>query len=270
MSCRKLQHCRRGSTLPDLLVVVGIIALLVAMVVPMMLTARSRSARMRCANNLMEIGAALSHYAQDNRQRLPSTRPSSGAVVVPDLSNSGHDSPDPFGVNGPDPNNIPAALFLLLRSEGISPSDVICPGTEDVADKLQGQAITDRSNFTDVDRNLSYSFQNPYADDSAKQAGFSWTLNLPRDFVILADRGPGFGRAAGLDRFSSKSTVRRANSPNHDGDGQNVLYADGRVEFRSTPLCGVEGDNIYATQANTLVDSPRSTSDSILLPARGE
>jgi prepilin-type processing-associated H-X9-DG protein len=63
-----------------------------------------------------------------------------------------------------------------------------------------------------------------------------------------------------------KLPAANANSPNHDGLGQNVLYADGSVEFRTTPLAGVEDDHIYRTRLNSIFDSPQDATDSILLP----
>ena len=41
------------------------------------------------------------------------------------------------------------------------------------------------------------------------------------------------------------------NSPNHggrgQGEGQNVLYADGHASFQRNPLGGIDSDNIYTT-----------------------
>jgi len=42
-----------------------------------------------------------------------------------------------------------------------------------------------------------------------------------------------------------------ANSPNHEASGQNVLYVDGHVEWRTDVNCGVSGDSIYAAGDNT-------------------
>jgi hypothetical protein len=77
-----------------------------------------------------------------------------------------------------------------------------------------------------------------------------------------------------------------ANSPNHGQAGQNVLYGDMHVEFRVTPYCGVDGDNIYTAMAeNPIMTSepvpqthgvvgrqygPAWQSDSYLVPAAGD
>ena len=50
-----------------------------------------------------------------------------------------------------------------------------------------------------------------------------------------------------------RSAMDRVNSPNHGGEGQNVLYRDGHAEWKASPLAGVNYDNIYtrATGAAT-------------------
>jgi len=67
-----------------------------------------------------------------------------------------------------------------------------------------------------------------------------------------------------------------ANSNNHRNKGQNVLYADGHVEFSETPYCGAPRDNglrdhIYTAGAgdNGVCDEsamPVDDKDSVMLP----
>lgn len=58
---------RRGFTLFELLVVVSIIAVLVAMVLPVIKMVRESALNLRCMTNLRQISVASTAYANDNR-----------------------------------------------------------------------------------------------------------------------------------------------------------------------------------------------------------
>jgi prepilin-type N-terminal cleavage/methylation domain-containing protein len=307
---------RAAFTLVELLVVVGIIAVLIGILVPVASRARESANRVKCAGNLRSVGQLLTSYAAANKGNYPRTFydakkipmqftdavPTSAAPYQP----KGATSSEPFsGTTGSvGPNNVPAALFLLIRTQGtttslavdqahlganyeaIAPETFICPSAGDVmADPFEGGGnrgnAKRHSNFSWLPTNLSYSYANPYPDAQNR----SYRLNsgeMINDFVVAADYNPGKSGSydvTAVTEASPSAEMRKGNSANHKGTGQNVLYGDGRVSFETTPFCGKNRDNIYTvsgstdgkvTTSTTIVGSPAWQWDSVVLPATGK
>jgi len=62
---------KQGFTLIELLVVVGIIAILVAILLPAVAKAKEQGRKVTCGNNLKEIAVALQNYAEDFNDMYP-------------------------------------------------------------------------------------------------------------------------------------------------------------------------------------------------------
>jgi prepilin-type processing-associated H-X9-DG protein len=281
---------RRGRSpcafgLVELLVVIGILVLIGAILTPSLCRSRETANRVKCSSNLRQLGQAMLLYANDNHGHFPRTTYASGADAKP-VWGTGAAGQDPFAAVAP--NDVSAEWFLLLRTQDITAEVLVCPSSNAEKDLLGGgsNAPIDRSNFTDIKKNLSYSIQNAYPKDGVVPADDTtwWTSAMasPADFAIAADLNPG-SSPAGYDDVlkpaatSSARDMKLANSNNHDKDGQNVLYADGHVAWESNPFAsgalpgecpGVikHDDNIYTTRDGRVSASPADRGDSILLP----
>jgi prepilin-type N-terminal cleavage/methylation domain-containing protein len=71
----------RGFTLVELLVVIGIIALLISILLPSLAKAREQGQRLKCLSNIRSLQMAVTMYANENRQCLPAVNWGNSATV---------------------------------------------------------------------------------------------------------------------------------------------------------------------------------------------
>jgi prepilin-type N-terminal cleavage/methylation domain-containing protein/prepilin-type processing-associated H-X9-DG protein len=122
---------RSGFTLIELLVVISVIAVLIALLLPAVQSAREAARRMQCVNNLKQIGLAMHNY-YEARNALPGadmvfnvTELSALAQVLPFLEQSPVYNTINFAFSYQDPNNNTAMMTVI--NGFICPSDLPDP-----------------------------------------------------------------------------------------------------------------------------------------------
>ena len=186
----RLRRWKEGFTLIELLVVIAIIAILASMVIPSALGVRERARRVKCMNNLREMGKGCTMYSGDFNDYYPSVR-------APGTTTSR-----------------PLASLALLFDQYVSSNKIfVCPSTSDSCNDLQpGNSFSAHGQAPSSGTRTQCS----YGYDDTRG------VNTKGDIVIAADAPPAAGTGGG-----GGGTGASKNSDNHFGEGQNVLIYGG-------------------------------------------
>ena len=196
---------RSGFTLIELLVVIAIIALLVAMLMPSLRTAKHLAHQAVCMSNTRHISTSMHMYASDNDGWLP---PSPGAYMNCSLTFYAHyDTKPPYGYT---------QLGLLYEGKYASdPTLFYCPANENYGFQYP-------EDWNIPKKRTSYL----YAIFSQPAGGFPPRPNInivsaPLTMCLLADifvGGDGYGRPLSWPHESIAT-------------GLSVAYTDAHAEF---------------------------------------
>ena len=181
---------RPAFTLIEILVVLAIIAILMAFLLPALEKSREKANQVRCASNLNQIGLTISMYANENHGNYPRTRYDPAAPLRIDTNASAN---DPFQASGPSLNDTTAPMFLLMRTNKLSPAVYADPYNDVVQYEAEPSDVMTHSNFTDYRKNCAYSYANAYPDSAAVTSGYKLTNKMNGSFAVAADLNPGAG-----------------------------------------------------------------------------
>ena len=206
----------RAFTLPELLVVVGLVALLLALLLPAVNKAREHAKLVVCTNNLRELGVAASNYSSRNSGWLPVvplTQTSDGSVWLWDL---------------------PVDVTARLLQSGAQRDTFYCPFSSDRQD-LDGLW-----NFSPIYRVTGYMWllqrPNPSIASLALPKLAKVTIfdsdHVADDSELVVDdtlsQNGDFGQVTGGWKLPHTTSHMKGFKP----QGGNILFLDGHVTWR--------------------------------------
>ena len=273
----------KGFTLVELLVVVGIIALLVTILMPTLSRAMELARRSICGANQNTIGKGIQIYMAEH-EAFPLLYDWGDSVATLDNNTHSDDIWDKATLG----TNAMQNVWLLIKA-GTSEKTFKCASDNDYKERSKCLPTnTTPKKYGWVDNiNFSYGLQKPYSDtqNPANDADVNkapLTQEPPQgNFVILADKN-GRSRDSGTSKPGRVywSTDTNCNKPsNHKDDGFNCLTYMGSVKWHKAKMgtndanskAGINEDDIYCPYGQNGIPiaanlNPRFDYDTFIVP----
>ncbi|VAX37674.1 diguanylate cyclase/phosphodiesterase (GGDEF & EAL domains) with PAS/PAC sensor(s) [hydrothermal vent metagenome] len=199
----------------DILSVAAMMLIAASILWPVLGSVRNSSRQTICASNMRGVAMAMGSYTNDQDEMLP-------------MATAGFGGGTWWNV-GRDPSHSNSAnLYTLARENYLGLDSLACPGNPQAIAAPRSPEARDWSSLEEI----SYSYR-----VMARPEQSLW--GTPSQLVIVADRSPVVLRAV-----RGQVIYPLESSPNHRGQGQHGLFADGSARWLTTPMLE-SGDNIW-------------------------
>ena len=118
-----MRKCK-AFTLVELLVVIGIIALLISILLPALGQAREQARNIRCMSNLRQVGIGIAAYCVQSKGRMPAMHVSFKPTIIRDAGLDNYNLPTKAGPGDIRPNIGKYLEFNLLQCPYPEPMDL--------------------------------------------------------------------------------------------------------------------------------------------------
>jgi prepilin-type N-terminal cleavage/methylation domain-containing protein/prepilin-type processing-associated H-X9-DG protein len=213
---RRIPRHRRAFTLVELLVVIGIIAILIALLLPAAVRARDAGRRSKCLSNMRQIGQALHAFVADNRGRLPAQANNVRDFLDPEVRTTQ-----------------PSYASLLLPYYGPAMKDIYaCPSASDTTYNME-EAPTEHSAINYLGNaavfypgRKMHQILNSSEVIAMQEDRFLWRVAILRPSA--------FGTIDCYTRWHNKreDAADEDYTNIHGSGGGNLLFVDGHAEWR--------------------------------------
>jgi hypothetical protein len=215
---------------------------------------RQQSWQTACNAQLQRIGSGLLSYRGDNKGQMPMV-----ATAVGDPWWKVGQKPD-SSVNQSNTRHI----YLLVRNGYVKPAEFICPAAKKVSKKTIEKIQTAQLHDFPGRQFVNYSFMIRCSKPADMQSSGRC--------IVMSDMNPLFENMKEESeqfKLEVSDQLKKLNSTNHSGRGQNVLFEDGSAGFNCSRFVGENDDDIFTLQNTTLYqgnETPASHADAFVAP----
>lgn len=235
-----LKFCVRGKemkkqnafTLIELLVVVAIIAVLIAMLLPALQSAKRMSVRAQCGSNWRQVGTFCRFYQNDNMDRMFLGSPDHTTVTIYYWGGNGISSRFVgFGMLRP---YLPQTSSSYANWQGVNWLNLVnAYDSENMMKRGPFSCPGGRKQWSENLANIMYIL--PYTDQNITASNSSWGTKPPFPYPS-PDPGMASDTAVGIcETYWISPWQANVVTPTcHNGEGITILYLDGHAEWRNT------------------------------------